>query len=351
MRILPGRPARSLDFPDAVDLEEEMEDAAFVSMSAVVVNYNGGSDLIRCLESLERQPGLHEIIVVDNDSQDGSLELARQGHPSVRFIARGSNDGYGTAANEGALDATADALLFLNPDVVLDDGCVEALTAALVERPGVVGPLLRLDESDREFGATVDILGMPRGLQEPGSPLYVHGCALATTTSVFTRVGGFDPRYFLFMEDAELCWRALIAGYEVSICAAGTGWHRGGGSIPGGYIRGDVVTTTETRVVLRERNGLTMFLACAPTGWLPALVALHVLKTLGVAAAAAVLLRRPRNVRNVPASLERRRAVDRDRGARRRAFRRIARRSNALTVLRRYGLPRFVETPPQLEER
>lgn len=326
-------------------------------MSALVVNYNGGEDLLGCLRSLERQAGLHEIIVVDNGSHDGSLEDARRDHPDVHFIARHTNDGFAGAANAGAVRATGELLLFLNPDVVLDLGCVAALSTALRNSPGVVGPVLWVEATGRlEYGATVDVLGMPRGLSEPSLPLYVPGCALATNAHVFRELGGFDARYFLFVEDTEYCWRALLAGYEVAVSQDATAWHRGGGSTPGGYARGSEITTTKLRVSLRERNGMALFIACAPAKWIGPLVTAHLVKTAAVAVAVGTLLGRPSlswsllqglwwNARQLPATLHRRRSVRRRKPAEREAFGRLALRSSMLHSIRQFGLPRFVDDP------
>src|SRR5216683_3491475 len=90
------------------------------ALSAVIVNYNSGDDLGRCLGSVVGQGEAVEIIVVDNGSQDGSVDRARAEYPDIRVFSEGVNDGFAGGANRGAAVASANVLLFLNPDVILE---------------------------------------------------------------------------------------------------------------------------------------------------------------------------------------------------------------------------------------
>lgn len=249
-------------------------------VSAIVVNFNGGSDLRTCLAALCSQLSPTNIVVVDNASTDGSVGLASAQYPEVRVVASTVNLGFGGGANLGAAEARGETLLFLNPDTFVMPGCVDLLHKGLVPGVGVVGPMLRVgDEEVREYGATIDVMGMPRGLVGPSAPLYVSGCCLATSRRCFDTVGGFDERYFLFVEDVEYCWQALRRGYDVRVVSGAEAHHRGGGAIPGGYVRRGTVEVSAARIVLRERNTTTMFLACAPAGWLPIVAGASVLRT------------------------------------------------------------------------
>lgn len=319
-------------------------------VTAIIINYNGGDDLRGCLESCASQAEVSEIVVVDNASGDGSVERAAAVASGVRFVRNAENRGFARAANQGAALASRDVLLFLNPDVRLEPGCARGLAEALGRRPGVAGPVTLLEATgELHAGETLNHLGFPRTLSagETG-PLWVQGCALATTRSTFERLGGFDMRYFMFIEDMDYCWRVLLSGEDVTVPAGAHAVHAGGGSAPGGYAREGAMHTSSLRLVARHRYTLAMLVKCAPAAWLLLIVPLHVVKTLATAAAALVL-RRPRtarelvatigwNARQLPETLRRRRAVPRVRPGRRAARERVGWGFYELAFLR-HGVP------------
>jgi N-acetylglucosaminyl-diphospho-decaprenol L-rhamnosyltransferase len=261
------------------------------SVSAIIINYNGGPDLIECLRSLQNQTSPpDEVIVVDNASSDGSLREAAKVFPRMIAIPNATNKGFAAAANIGAGAAVGETLLILNPDISLSSDCVNQLELELERAPGVVGPAVTLSaDSNDMHGGTIDRFGYPTNLVQPGCPLYVSGSALATPRSLFLALGGFDERFFMFMEDIDYCWRVLLSGHAVSVCAEAIAAHRGGGSTPGGYIRSGKVVTTPFRFALRERNSLAMLLKCAPGPWLLWLIPAYVVKSFGLAAGALML--------------------------------------------------------------
>lgn len=256
-----------------------------MNATAVIVNFNGGTDLASCVVSALAQPDLAEVVVVDNGSSDGSWQTLDT-HERLRILRPSKNLGFAGGANFGARDASCDSLIFLNPDVVLQEGCVAALLRSLEAAPGVAGPLLHVDAlGATEFGATVNHLGMPVGLRLAAPPLFIAGCALGITTAIFRAVGGFNESFFLFAEDLEICWRVLLSGGDVRVVQEARAWHRGGGSIAGGYpVLGSRYVTSNLRVSLRERNTLATFLICAPAWWLPILIPPMVCRSVGEAA-------------------------------------------------------------------
>jgi GT2 family glycosyltransferase len=341
-------------------------------VTAIIINYNGGDDLRGCLESCASQREVSEIVVVDNASTDGSLErtaatsrneasearlsrdrVGRRSRPvtdGVRFVRNAENRGFARAANQGAALASGDVLLFLNPDVRLAAGCAHALAKALGRRPGVSGPVTLLEATgELHAGETLNHLGFPRTRRpDEEGPLWVQGCALATGRSTFERLGGFDERYFMFIEDMDYCWRVLLSGGDVTVPTRARAVHAGGGSAPGGYAREGAMHTSSLRLVSRHRYTLAMLVKCAPAAWLVLIVPLHVVKTLATAAAA-LALRRPRiardllatigwNARQLPETLRRRRATPRTRTGRKTARERVGWGFYELAFLRR-GVP------------
>lgn len=208
---------------------------------AIVVNYNAARHLSACLRSLDAN-GVDEVVVIDNGSVDASQQVVRAA--GVRWVPTGANLGYGRAANVGAATAQARAaayLLVCNPDTELDDGAVPALRAALLSAPdlGLVGPRLSNPDgsmypSARTFPDLVDAMG--HGLFGMFSPRnrftrryrmldwdhggrarvdWVSGACFLARRSAWDAVGGFNPAYFMYMEDVDLCWRLKQSGWGV----------------------------------------------------------------------------------------------------------------------------------------
>lgn len=210
-------------------------------VNAVVVNYNAGSHLLRCVESL-RNEGIDEIVVVDSASSDGSLEAMERAHPDV-VVRRGPNRGFGAGVNRGVESLSPTDLLFVvNPDVVVEPGAARVLAHTLDADPGIgiVGPQIRTADgrhypSARRFPSLGDALGHAfLGVVWPGNPFtrryrmldwdeaaagdvdWVSGSCLLVRRAVWDRLGGFDEAYFMYAEDVDLCWRAWKAGSRVA---------------------------------------------------------------------------------------------------------------------------------------
>ena len=320
--------------------------------SAIVISYNSGLDLCDCVESLSSHPELTEIVVVDNASEDGSFEDACARFSAIVPVRNATNEGYAAAANRGAGIATGDVVLFLNPDVRLEPGCVGELERCLAEHPGVAGPVELLEATDEtHYGSTLNHLGFPKALAEGEPPLWVPGFALATSRELFRRLGGFDDRYFMFIEDIDYCWRVLLAGGDVRVPAAARALHRGGGSTPGGYAKARGMETTALRLVSRHRYTLATILKCVPARWLPVVVPAYVGKTI-LTAAVALVLAKPGmswgllatigwNARCLRETLALRRGTPRTRESERRAWRRLGWGFYELAFLLRTGPPRL----------
>jgi GT2 family glycosyltransferase len=258
-------------------------------VSAIVVNYEGGARLMDCVASLGQET-VAQTIVVDNGSRDGSTAAVTAEYPDVEVVAPRRNLGFAGGANYGAQLARAELLLFLNPDIRLGPGTVRALADAFGDRRvAVAGPPLYVAASDSvERGATIDVIGSPVPVErDAGHALYVPGCALMTRAAVFRELGGFDERFFLFVEDVDYCWRVLLRGYEVAVPSIEPVWHEGGAVATGGYISGGRLESTTFRVALRERNTLAMLLKCYGAPLAAVVAPLYALQSLATAGALA----------------------------------------------------------------
>jgi len=222
---------------------------------AVVVNWNGGAANVACIRSL-LDAGLApiDVVFVDNGSRDGSCARVAELFPTIARIENAANLGFGEAANQGAaaaIAARADAVFFVNNDVVLPRGTLERLTSVLSsERSiGIVGPRV-LNMHDPEIvwcaGGMMtwrQNLSTLLGHGEPDGPVhrerkivdYIPGCALLARRELLEEVGVFDARYFAYMEDVDLCLRASRRGYRVELVGAVSAFHASSSATGGGY--------------------------------------------------------------------------------------------------------------------
>lgn len=326
-----------------------------LSVSAVVVNYNSGDHLSRCLATLEAASDglLIETVVVDNASVDGSLERATATHPGALVIRNTRNLGPGVARNRGASVANADLLLFVDPDVALSAGSVAAMTKALAVKPGVVAPPLYSHAHGRvEYGNSIDLVGHPIPLGASARPLFVSASAMMTPRDWFNRLRGFDHRVF-WGEEIDYCWRVLLAGGEVTVLPDLPAEHACGAATPGGYARSGRVETTAFRLVNRERAALLTLLKCAPVHRLLWTVPMFAGYTCAMSVAA-LAMRRPDissgllqgmlwNAVGFRETLRLRRQTPRSVASERRAAERMHANLFALRMILDHGLPRFVD--------
>ena len=222
---------------------------------AVVVNWNGGEANVACLRSIlaEGLPAT-DVVFVDNGSADGSRELVARTFPGLTRLENAENLGFGAAANQGAfaaLGSGAEAVFFVNNDVVLAPGVVARLARALASDAaiGIVGPrVLHMHDRTRVWCAggmltwrenlsTLLGHGEPDGAEHQRTKRvdYVPGCALLARREVLEGVGSFDARYFAYMEDVDLCLRATRAGFACLLVGDAAAYHASSSATGGGY--------------------------------------------------------------------------------------------------------------------
>lgn len=321
-------------------------------VSVIIVNYYVEDCVASAVASVQSQPCVAEIIIVDNGSTSQRLKMLQQEYPTVKLIESDHNVGFAAAANLGAQIASGEFLFFLNPDATAGPGCIDHLIAAYRARPGVVGPAIyTVANGSRDLGATMNHVGMSVSLDGVQPPLYVSGCALFTSRHLFVQLGGFDDRYFLFVEDVELCWRTLLIGYDVYAVREANVFHEGGASAGGGYFtEGKRYHTSTLRISLRERNTVALMIACAPWYWLPGVIPALLLRSFAFALAG-LCLGQPRlgrallrgivwNIIHLPTSLARRRSLVRRKAGEHEAARRFVHHSVLLKMLWKSGIPK-----------
>jgi GT2 family glycosyltransferase len=217
-----------------------------------VVTYNSAADLPSLLASLPA--GLDgvdwRLVVADNNSSDGSAEVARRLAPAATVVETGANLGYAAGVNVCAELAEPDeALLVLNADVVLDRGCVRELLRAcangsvgvavpLVTRSdGLVEPTLRRRPTasrvlaEAVLGARSGPLGERVDVPVPPRPIdvdWANGAVLLIPAEVRRRIGKWQEDLFLYSEEVDYCRRVVDAGWRVRQVPTARATHRGG---------------------------------------------------------------------------------------------------------------------------
>ena len=234
------------------------------SVDIVIVNYETADLVDDCLRSIaESAPAvLGDVIVVDNSDVPDAADSVVRRHPGVRLVRPGTNVGYGAGANLGVRASTAEYVLVLNADTCVRPGTVEALVADLEEHPeaGIAGPRL------------VDTSGVPQPscsrfptpgrlvLHETGlwkvlrrtpfadrsRPFFdsdvaavvpcVLGAALCIRRRDFDCVGGFDPGYFMYYEEVDLCHRLVDLGVVTRFVPSATIGHIGAASTKAHHV-------------------------------------------------------------------------------------------------------------------
>src|SRR4051812_47627228 len=253
------------------------------TVGAVVVNYNAGDHLVRCVAAL-RAESIEQIAVVDNGSRDGSVAVMKRSDPEVLVVDTGDNLGYGRAANRGAkvLAPMPDAVLVSNPDVVVHPGTVKALVAALEDDPalGIVGPRIENPDgtvypSARTFPILADAVGHAfLGMVAPRnrwtrryrmldwdhstaqSVDWISGACFLVRARTWADIGGFDESFFMYMEDVDLCWRARAHGWGVAYEPAGRVTH----------VQGVSTDRQPYRMIVAHHRSMFRFAARTTTG-------------------------------------------------------------------------------------
>ena len=222
-------------------------------LTVVVVTYSPGDTLATFLDSLEQAVAEPvEVVLADNGSTDGSVELAAQ-REGVTLVATGGNLGYGAAANIGVAQTDSEFVVVANPDVVWSKGSLDTLLDAAQRWPeaGSLGPLIytrdgsiypsarALPSLGRGIGHALCGWWWPanpwtaayryeRGRPTEGAVGWLSGSCLLLRRKAFDAITGFDPAYFMYFEDVDLGDRLGRAGWRNFYVPAADVVHTGG---------------------------------------------------------------------------------------------------------------------------
>ncbi len=231
-------------------------------VAVVVVTYDSSRDVARLLGDINADPRRPaEVVVVDNDSSDDSVDVATAHGAAV--VELGDNRGFSAAVNAGFAATTSEIVILLNPDCRVEPGNLESISKAVgaTAEAGVVGPLVvnpdgSVQRSCRRFPSIIEsVVHGFVGLFWPRNPLsvsytmadwdhdsrrtvdWVSASAVGIRRAAFDDIGGFDPGYFMYVEDVDFCWRLWQAGWAVVFDPSGKVEHAIGTSSSGARYR------------------------------------------------------------------------------------------------------------------
>jgi hypothetical protein len=245
-------------------------------VAVIILNWNGKDQTLDCLASLRQLDyPEYEVVVVDNASEDGSVQAVRVSYPEVTVIENRKNLGFAQGNNVGMKYAlsSADYVLLLNNDTVVAPQFLKSLIGAAETDPqiGMAGPTIYYFDRPQiiwSAGGAIDWKhGSTRMLHldeedcgqleaQPHPVDFVTGCALLIKASVIRQVGLLDPRFFAYYEETEWCVRAARAGFHILHVPQAHIWHK---------ISAQARETSPLVHYYMTRNRL-LFLKCAHTG-------------------------------------------------------------------------------------
>jgi N-acetylglucosaminyl-diphospho-decaprenol L-rhamnosyltransferase len=234
-----------------------MQSTTPLSLDIVVVNWNAGAYLRGCLESVAAAQRaayqLGKVVVVDNASTDGSLDGLHGIDLPLEILRNGENRGFSIACNQGAEVGDSDLILFLNPDTRLFPETLD-LTVAFMADPanshvGICGGQMLGEDGRRQFSCArfptftmfaTHMIGLtrvlprwfppqrltPKEANHSGIVDQVIGAYFLIRRSVFGALGGFDERFFMYLEDVDLAYRARRLGYPSYFLAEASVYHK-----------------------------------------------------------------------------------------------------------------------------
>ena len=243
-------------------------------VSIIIPHWNGLDVITDCLESLRSTSYKKiEIIVVDNNSSDDSVNQIRKKFPKVKLFENTKNEGYAGGCNRGSGIAKGEYLLFLNNDTIQNKDWIDNLVTKIESDPliaAVQPKILNYYQKDKfdyagGAGGEMDFLGFPfaRGRifneQEVDKDQYNNsdnifwssGTAFIIRKTAFEEVGKFDEIFFAHMEEIDLCWRLHLAGYKVVSEPKSVIHHKNALTLP---------MYSEKKYYLNHRNSLLMLI-------------------------------------------------------------------------------------------
>jgi len=245
-------------------------------VTLIVLNHNSldklGKEACKYLESIMGTDyGSLEIVIVDNGSTDGSIDEIEKRFKhlnNVRIVRSHANLGYAGGNNLGfkLYGRESKYVAFINNDVEVERDWLKRIIEVMENDPRIAAAQpkilqLRKRELIDSLGGLIDRLGRAydlfhnlgdkENITKPFEVFYARGAAIIIRSEAFNKLGGFDPDYFIYYEETDLCWRMRLSGYRVITVPTSRIYHLGGGTTGGPTLK---------TIYLRRRNQLTTLL-------------------------------------------------------------------------------------------
>jgi GT2 family glycosyltransferase len=231
-------------------------------LTIIIPNYNGIQFLEGCFVSLESQNYPCKVVIIDNGSDDGSVEYIKENYPNFKLIDNKENLGFSKAVNQGINSIHSEYVFLLNNDAELGPNCILNLLKCIKSDDNifaVASKMIQYHDHNKidDAGDEYTIFGWTKKVGDGKNPeLYAHGreifsacaCAAIYRTSVFDEIGLFDENFFAYMEDVDISYRARIHGYKCVYCSEAVVYHRVSGTSGSKY--------NEFKIKLAARNNI-----------------------------------------------------------------------------------------------
>lgn len=220
-------------------------------VSIIIVNWNGAVDTLECVESLEKITySNYEIIIVDNGSADSDIKQLKNSldKRNVSLILNDTNKGFTGGNNIGinaALKNNSDFVLLLNNDTVVESDFLEPLVELFdkYEKTGITAPQINYYDKRNFIWSEGGKISKIRGsgfaysdkpdenkIKDDKIVSFASGCCLLIRREILEKIGQFDENFFLYVEDTDLCFRTLTAGFKIIITHNSKIYHKVGAS-------------------------------------------------------------------------------------------------------------------------
>lgn len=233
-----------------------------VNVTVIIPNYNGKNFLKEVLQSLNNQNHPFEVTIIDNASNDRSVNYIKENYPQFKIIENKENLGFAAAVNQGIKASKSEYIFLLNNDTELESSCISNLITCIEKDESIFAVSSKMIQShDRNkvddagdeytiFGWTKRVgYGRSHDLYNQEREIF-SACAGAALyrRSIIDEIGLFDENFFAYMEDVDISYRARIRGYKCIYCPNAVVYHIGSGSSGSRY--------NEFKIRLAARNNI-----------------------------------------------------------------------------------------------
>ncbi|MDI6644789.1 MAG: glycosyltransferase family 2 protein [Methanobacteriaceae archaeon] len=238
-------------------------------INIIIPNYNGKTFLKECLDSIKTQnyPN-YDITIIDNASEDGSVEFIKKNYPEINLIKKNTNIGFAAAVNLGINNSSADYILILNNDTQLDVKCILNLYKCIKNENSIFAVTSKMiqyhDHSKMDdAGDEYSLMGWTKRVGYGKSPDKYNkkretfsACAGASLyrKTILDKIGYFDENFFAYLEDVDISYRARIYGYKCIYCPEAIVYHVGSASSGSRYNEFKIRLATRNNVYIAYKN-------------------------------------------------------------------------------------------------